>query len=229
MKYVAWIFARGGSKGLPKKNIKLLMGKPLIGWSIEQARSSGCFDRIMVSTDDSEIAEIAESFGAEVPFMRPARLAEDTSPEWLAWQHAAEWQRHNLPDVKGFVSIPPTAPLRHTDDISSAIHQKNSDLNLDLVLGITPSQHHPSFNMVVKNGSRIGLMAPNAEAIHRRQDTEAAYNITTVVYVTTVKHIMSSSNVMDGEIGAIVIPGERAVDIDTPLDFEWIEFLMERT
>ena len=88
MKTIAFIFARGGSKGLPGKNIRLLGGKPLIAWSIEHARAVQRIDRIIVSTDSQEIANVAKEYGAEVPFIRPEQIAGDTSPEWLAWRHA---------------------------------------------------------------------------------------------------------------------------------------------
>ena len=102
MKVIAFIFARGGSKGLPGKNVRSLAGKPLIAWSIEHARAVERIDRIIVSTDSKEIADVARQNGAEVPFMRPKDLSSDTSPEWLAWRHALNYlleTEGTLPDV----------------------------------------------------------------------------------------------------------------------------------
>lgn len=228
MKACAWIFARGGSKGVPGKNIRNLHGKPLLAWSIEQARSSGCFERILVSTDADDIARVAQDYGAEVPFKRPAELAADNSAEWLAWQHAAHWQSEHLPDVEGFVSVPATAPLRAASDLRAAwslLRQRP----LDLVLAVTPASHHPNFNLVrLSANQQVQLWESPAQPIHRRQDATAAYHITTVVYATTVHNVVNATGVLDGRIGCIDIPSERAVDIDTVLDFEWARFLMEQ-
>ncbi|WP_108124481.1 cytidylyltransferase domain-containing protein [Saccharospirillum mangrovi] len=227
MKACAWIFARGGSKGVPGKNIRELHGKPLIAWSIEQARASGCFERVLVSTDDERIAEVAQQFGADVPFMRPAELAADTSPEWLAWQHAAAWQGENEPELAGFVSVPATAPLRAPTDIQAAWSLLQQSTN-DLVLAVTPASHHPNFNLVRLSSQRgVSLWETPTATISRRQDATPAFHITTVVYATTVQHVLAAKGVLDGAIGAIELPGERAVDIDTVLDFEWARFLME--
>ena len=120
MKIIAFIFARGGSKGLPNKNIKILNGKPLIAWSIEHAKKINRIDRVIVSTDSEEIAKIAREFGAEVPFMRPLELATDESPEWLSWQHGLKYLKSIdgcLPDL--MLSIPATAPLRDVEDINN--------------------------------------------------------------------------------------------------------------
>lgn len=228
MKACAWIFARGGSKGLPGKNIRDLQGKPLIAWAIEQATASACFEHVLVSTDDAGIAEVAQRYGAEVPFLRPADLATDTSPEWLSWQHAATWQQRNLGDVEGLVSVPATSPLRSPLDIQSAWHQLQES-HSDLVLAVTPAQRHPAFNMVRLSASgQVSLWDDSAGTVSRRQDASPAYDITTLVYATTVKHVLSARAVLDGSVGAITVPAERAVDIDTPLDFQWAQFLLEQ-
>ena len=122
MSIVGFIFARGGSKGLPGKNIRPFCGKPLIAWSIDHARAVSRIDRVIVSTDSHEIAEVALAAGAEVPFIRPAELAQDNSSEWLAWRHALNFVRQTdgaLPEV--MVSIPTTAPLRVPDDIKRCV------------------------------------------------------------------------------------------------------------
>src|SRR5690349_10660690 len=121
MSVIAFIFARGGSKGIPRKNLRTLGGRPLLAWSIETAAACPEIDRVIVSTDDAEIAEVGRAHGAETPFMRPADLATDTSPEWLSWQHAIRTVRSQSGPFDLFVSVPTTSPLRRPEDISAAI------------------------------------------------------------------------------------------------------------
>lgn len=225
MKGVAWVFARGGSKGLPGKNIKPLAGKPLIAWSIELARSTGCFDAVFVSTDDEEIARVAAAHGAEIPFMRPEELATDTASEWHAWQHAAHWQKRHYPGVEGFTSLPATSPLRTRHHILEAVARS---ADYDLVLGITPAPHHPAFNMVRVQNAQVSLWDEQAPRLVRRQDGEPAYNITTVVYATRVSHVLAASHVLEGKIGYIEVAPMNAVDIDTGMDFLWAQWLLEQ-
>ena len=148
---VGLICARGGSKGLPNKNIKPLCGLPLIAHSIMAGQNSPSIDRLFVSTDCQQIAGIAKEFQAEVPFLRPPELATDESPEWLTWQHALK--NLILPDVEALIILPPTAPLRLATDICDAIkiYRENS---CDGVLTITKADRSPLFNMVTcnKNG-----------------------------------------------------------------------------
>ena len=149
MKVVACIFARGGSKGVPRKNVRLLGGRPLIGHAIEAARASTLVDRVLVSTDDEEIAGVARRFGAEVPFMRPAELATDQASEWLAWKHAAQYLRAEPGGghVAAFVSVPTTSPLRTSQDVDAAIRAYDPDTT-DAVITVREAQRNPYFNMV---------------------------------------------------------------------------------
>lgn len=224
---VGFIFARGGSKGLPRKNIYPLAGKPLIAYAIETAKASDLIDRVVVSTDDTEIAEVARAYGAEAPFIRPAELARDDSPEWLAWQHAIQTvkQEHEI-DV--FVSIPATSPLRTVEDVNNCI---NTFLmgETDLVITVTPAARNPYYNMVVlDNGANARLVITDIP-IHRRQDAPSVYDMTTVAYVASPKYILRASYLFSGRIKAVVIPRERALDIDDPLDLEFAEFLLQRS
>ncbi len=149
MKIVACIFARGGSKGVPRKNIRLLGGKPLIGRAIEAALASSLIDRVIVSTDDAEIAGVARRFGAEIPFMRPAELATDQASEWLAWKHAAQFLRAEPggAEVGALVSVPTTSPLRITEDVDAAIRAFDP-ATTDAVIAVREAQRNPYFNMV---------------------------------------------------------------------------------
>ena len=137
MSFVAFIFARGGSKGLPGKNIRSLGGKPLIAWSIEQARAVESIERVIVSTDSPEIAEVARYYGAEVPFTRPSELAQDDSSEWLSWRHALTYILESAGSMPtAMVSVPATAPLRLPIDIQRCIDLYREG-GTDLVLTTT--------------------------------------------------------------------------------------------
>jgi len=229
MCYTALICVRGGSKGLPGKNIRPLAGKPLLAWAIECAAAARGVDRVIVSTDSPEIAEVAIRFGAEVPFIRPADLARDESPEWLAWRHAAEFLREkNGYYPPALLSVPATAPLRAAHDVEKclAIYEQG---NVDIVLTVTDSRRNPFFNMVQSRpDGTVGLVIPPTGRVFRRQDAPAVYDITTVCYVVRPEFLATNNGIFEGRVRAVHVPLERAIDIDTALDFEIAEFLMQR-
>ena len=226
MTTVAFIFARGGSKGLPGKNIRLLGGKPLIAWSIEHALEVDRIDRVLVSTDSPEIASISRQYGAEVPFIRPADLAMDESPEWLAWRHGLEYLREDMgsmPEI--MVSVPAIAPLRLAIDINSCIDEYEKGLT-DVVITVTDAQRNPYFSMVKENpDGTYGLVNASPLKIMRRQDAPIVYAITPVCYVVNPEFVMSHDSIFEGRVGAVQVPIERAIDIDTLLDFQIAEVL----
>lgn len=225
MKRFGFIFARGGSKGVPGKNIRPLGGIPLIGHAINAGKECGLLDRIIVSTDDTAIAEEARRFGADVPFLRPDELARDATPEWLAWRHALEAIED---DFDLFVSLPCTSPLRTGEDVRRCINAfEESDC--DIVITAKKADRHPSFNMITVNGDGYASVAMPAQTrINRRQDAPEVFDMTTVCYVTTPDFIRKHDGVFQGRVKAVTIPSARAVDIDTELDFAFAEFLMER-
>ena len=220
-----FIFARGGSKGLPGKNIKPLLGKPLIQYSIEVALQISGIDKVFVSTDDTDIAKVALDNGAIV-IDRPTELAQDNSPEWQAWQHAINWVKGRYGDFEEFVSLPVTSPLRSVKDVESAI-LKRSDVGADICIVITPSSRSPYFNMVKKSANNlIELVNKSSNLISRRQDVPKVFDITTVAYVASVEFIMNNNNIFDGRVSSIEIPKHRAVDIDDIYDFKFAECLL---
>ncbi len=230
MKAVAFIFARGGSKGLPGKNIRLLGGKPLIAWSVEHALAVKRIERVIVSTDSEEIAAVALEHGAEVPFIRPAELARDDSPEWLAWRHALNYLKEStgaLPEV--MVSVPTTAPLRLPIDIENCLDEYEKG-NADMVITVTDAHRSPYFNMVKTNADgSVGLVNPPQSTIARRQDAPVVYDMATVCYVANPEFVMTHNSTFEGRIKAVHVPTDRAVDIDTLFDFQMAEyFLMDR-
>jgi len=225
----AFIFARGGSKGLPGKNTRLLAGKPLIGWAIEQALAVPAIKRVIVSTDSQEIADKAKEFGAQIPFLRPDNLANDTASEIDAWRHALAYLRDSegkLPDV--FVSVPATAPLRLPEDIESCLDLYRN-LNADVVLTVSPAHRNPWFNMVDFRDDRTVEVVNNPNGnISRRQDAPEVFDVSTVAYVANPDFILKGGSLFSGRVHAAKVPVERAIDIDTLHDFEIAEFLMRK-
>lgn len=227
MKATAFIFARGGSKGLPGKNIRQLGGKPLIAWSIEHAQAVKRIKRIIVSTDSEDIAEVAREYGADVPFIRPEELARDDSPEWMAWRHALHYlleKEGALPEV--MLSVPATAPLRLPLDIDSCLDEYEKG-DADMVITVTDAHRSPYFNMVKSNlDGTVGLVIPPQTAIARRQDAPIVFDMATVAYVIRPEFVMTHNSHFQGRVRAVHVPPERAIDIDTLLDFQMAECLL---
>ena len=224
MRTFAFVFARGGSKGIPRKNLQLLAGKPLLAWSIEMGQSLAEVERVFVSTEDPEITETAISFGAEV-LTRPAELAQDTSPEWLAWQHAIKVVEEKFGRFERFLSLPATAPLRNQQDIECCLNRL--DKETDVVITMLPATRSPWFNMVCQEpkGDLRLLVEGNYT---RRQDAPIGYDVTTLAYVLRPEFILEKQRLWDGRVKGVEIPPERALDIDTPLDLEIARFLQTR-
>lgn len=226
MHVTGFIFARAGSKGLPGKNIRIFAGKPLIAWSIEHAQKVKRIKRIIVSTDSDEIAEIAREYGAEVPFKRPSHLAQDNTPEWLAWQHALEFLQEEegaMPET--MVSIPTTSPLRQPIDIENCLDEYEKG-DADVVISVTDAHRNPYFNMVeARLDGTVGLAISSEEKVSRRQDAPKIYDVTTVAYVASSNFVMTSMGIFEGRVRAVTVPMERALDIDTELDFQIAEML----
>lgn len=221
----AFIFARGGSKGLPGKNIKPLAGKPLLQYSVESALASPSIEKVFVSTDDSDIAKVAIKSGAEL-IERPKRLASDTSPEWFSWQHAIEWVTNKYGPFDNFVSLPATSPLRSVSDIESAIN-KLITTEADICISITPASRSPYFNMVkISENKMVELVNKSESGVFRRQDAPEVFDITTVVYAASCGFIMSENGLFDGQVTSIEVPKNRAVDIDDIYDFKLAEAIL---
>lgn len=225
MKNYAFIFARGGSKGLPGKNIKPLAGKPLLQYSIETAKACPSITEIFVSTDDCEIAKVALRCGA-ILIERPPELATDTSSEWLSWRHAIEWVQNKYGDFSHFISLPATSPLRSVEDVESSILQLQKD-SADICISVTPASRSPFFNMVKKGEQGFVELVnkPDVE-IARRQDAPEVFDITTVVYTATPRFILENYGLFNGKVTSINVPKERAVDIDDLYDFKLAQAIL---
>jgi len=228
MKNLVLICARGGSQGLPGKNIMPLKGIPLIGWSINTAKKLNNVSHIIVSTDSPAIAKVAEKFGAEVPFIRPAHLSDNTSPEWPVWQHAINFIEENYgEDVYNLIVLPVTSPLRSVADVNACVNLfEKSDV--DSVITVSESYRSPYFNMTVndKNGY-ASLVIPPKKPIIRRQDAPKVYDMTTVAYIVNPNFVKNNNGIFEGKVKSIIIPRERAVDIDDLMDFRIAELMLK--
>lgn len=226
---IACIFARGGSKGLPKKNIKEFAGKPLITWSIEMAKSISAIKRVIVSTDCEEIACVAKSCGAEVPFKRPKYLSSDSTNEFKVWKHTLNFleNEENKP-IDMLLSLPATSPLRTKKDVKKCIDMFFK-FQPDLVITASIAQRHPNFNIIKLDKKGFAhLFNDKHSSLHRRQDASNAFDIATVAYAVRPQYIKDASRLMDGNVRAVIIPKERSIDIDDLYDFEFAEYLFQK-
>ena len=226
VKSVVFIFARGGSKGVPGKNIKPLGGKPLIAHAIEIGIATPTVETVIVSTDDLAIAEVARAHGAEVPFMRPLDLALDHSPEWLAWRHAINWYQDHRGEFDVFVSLPATSPFRTIADVEDTIQALTSAEDVDIAITVTEANRSPYLNMVkVDTDGYSQLVIPPKTDITRRQDAPEVFDITTVAYAARPHFVLEAESIFAGRVKAVQVPKERSLDIDTPFDFMVAEAL----
>jgi N-acylneuraminate cytidylyltransferase len=227
--YVAFVFARGGSKGVPGKNLRVVAGKSLLQRAIETALATPEIMRVIVSTDSEEIARAAVGHGAEVPFMRPAELATDESPEILSWRHALrELETFEGEAPEAMVSIPTTAPLRLPKDVSGCINVFESKA-ADLALVTAVSSHNPYFNMVEVQGNQ-GLQVPMffRKDIFRRQDAPVVHGLTTVAYVAKTEYVLGCQSLFEGNVYSYEVDISRSLDVDTEFDLEIASILLNK-
>ncbi|MHA7129398.1 acylneuraminate cytidylyltransferase family protein [Algoriphagus namhaensis] len=227
---LATICCRGGSRGVPNKNIKLLNGEPLIVHTIRQALASNYIDELIISTDSEQIAEIAKAAGAKVPFMRPADLASDTSSKWPVFIHAVEYFEQSIDgEIDLLVDLDVTVPLKTTADIDGAIvAAKNSNSALVTITGYEP-ERNPYFNMMeVREDGLAQLVKKSDKPIVRRQDAPEVYSLSPAAFVMKRKALYDYAHWSEAPCQIYPMPRERAVDIDSQFDFELVEFLMKK-
>jgi CMP-N-acetylneuraminic acid synthetase len=224
-KACAFIFARGGSKGLPKKNILPIGGLPMLVHGIRIAQQLDNVKEIYVSTDCDEISAIGHDAGAKV-IIRPAELASDTAPEWLAWQHAIHHVQEHHGHFEYFLSLPPTAPLRKLEDVENCLAALQPDV--DIAITMTLARRSPWFNMVTKDATGLVGLIAGKNSVYRRQDSPECFDMATVAYAAKVEFILGAEKIWDGRVVGVEVPIERALDIDTPFDFALAQFLMEQ-
>lgn len=222
------IGARGGSKGLSGKNVRSLLGKPLIAWSIEQALKCPDISKVVVSTDSSEIAAVARAHGAETPFLRPEELASDTAGKWQVWQHALQaCDEHYKSPIDIFVDLDCTSPLRDVEDITKAISQFKTS-KADAVFSVCEARKNPYFNMLeIENGcQRICKSLPNP--IVRRQDAPKVFEHVASIYVLSPDYLRTGTGLLSGCTQGYDIGAAKSLDVDSQFDFELIEYLMAK-
>lgn len=233
MSILCVIAARGGSQGVPGKNIRPLLGKPVITWAIDTAFGAPEIDRVVVSTDSQEIAEIAMRAGAEVPFIRPADLARPDTGKFQVWQHAlnaCEQKYHTRYEL--FVDIDCTNPLLESSDVSAAIDRfralRTAKVAVDAVLTIAAARHNPYFNLVERSDRGLKMSKTCGDTVLARQSAPPVYEHVAGVYVLDAAYLRRASHLLDGHAEGYEVPVEKAVDIDTEVDFALIELLLKR-
>lgn len=224
---LAVIPARGGSKGVPLKNIRNLAGKPLIAWTIDAALSSQCFDRIVVSTEDYKIAEVARTFGAEVPFMRPVELSQDNSPSIDAILHAIHWLANHEDYRPEYVMLlQPTSPFRLQEDIQKTI-QVAHDKQAESVVSVTQAHQHPDWMKTISpEGYLVSFSTPKRSST-RRQDLPPAYALNGAIYLIKREALLEQKSFVGDRTLAYIMPQERSLDIDTLWEFRLAELIMK--
>lgn len=224
---VAGIFARGGSKGVPRKNMRLVAGIPLVGHAVMAAKGTPSVDYVFVSTDDQEIAEAGRKYGADIPFMRPAELAADRTPEHLAWQHAVTTlQRQYGRTVDILVAVPATAPLRTSEEVEACVQLCLRD-DTDVALTVTETHLSPQFNMVtIDESGLVKLGSVSDTPVYHRQTAQKLWAVTTAAFAIKGAHLLRTTRLHEGRVRAITIRQERAIDIDSLFDLEIADYLM---
>jgi CMP-N-acetylneuraminic acid synthetase len=225
-KILAIIPARGGSKGLPRKNIKPLLGKPLIAWTVEQAKNSKYIDKVVVSTDDEEIAEISKKYGAEVPFLRPKELARDDSPTIDAIIHAINWfeERGEFFDI--LILLQPTSPLRTTEDIDNAIELFLNNKDALSLISVKENEHPPFWSLEIENKFLKPLFGEEYFK-KRRQELPKSYMPNGAIFISYVDILKKYKTFYTPKTIAYIMPPERSIDIDNEFDFLLAEFILK--
>ena len=198
----------------------------MLAHSIKLALSINEVENIFVSTESSKIASISKKYGATV-INRPLELASDTTPEWLAWQHAIDFVQRKFGRFDRFLSLPATAPLRNTEDVQKCLNALQE--GVDMVITMASSYRNPWFNMVTAEMDGTVRLVAGDGYINRRQDTRACFDVTTLAYVSRPDFILRKSSIWDGNVVGIEVPKERSIDIDDSFDFSIARFLMERS
>ena len=222
--YLALIPARGGSKGLPGKNVKVLGDKPLIAWSIQAAKQSRYIDDVLVSTDDEQIAQVAKQYGADVPFMRPATIASDSAKMMDVIDHAYRFLAQAGKTYDFLVLLQPTSPFRHAKHIDEAIelrHQRHADV----ILGMIEAEHSPLlYNKLPVDGNMNNFYSTHLQHLNR-QDMEKYYRLNGAIYVARFDELLASQRWIGEKTYAYIMERRHSVDIDHLEDFLFAQML----
>lgn len=222
---LAVIPARGGSKRIPRKNVKTFGGKPMIAWSVQAARDTGIFDRIVVSTDDAEIAAVAQEYGADVPFTRPAELSGDHSGTTSVISHALKWHQARGYFPQQVCCIYATAPFLQADDILRGA-EILEELAVDFAFSVTSFAFPIQRALKLRSDGRVEMFDATQFQM-RSQDLLTAYHDAGQFYWGTQSAWLSGAPIFGPESAPVVLPRYRVQDIDTPEDWQQAEFLMK--
>ena len=228
MRRICTICARGGSKGIKNKNIRELLGKPLITYTLGQAKASKLFQAVAVTSDSDEILEIAKNSGADFLVKRPKELATDQAPKLPAIRHCVrEVEARTRLAFETVCDLDPTSPLRETRDIAGAVRLLEESGVTNVITG-APARRSPYFNLVEAEGGVARLSKPPKTPVLRRQDSPKCYDMNASIYVWRRDRLFESDSIFNPDTRLYEMPPERSLDIDSELDFELVEFLMER-
>lgn len=222
---LAVIPARGGSKGVPGKNIKELNGKPLIAYTIEAAVSSGIFERTIVSTDSSEIADIAVSYGAEVPFLRPADISGDQVSSDDVILHALAYFEKQGTVYKEVCKLQPTSPMRNEKHLEEA-YRLFCERHADFLVSVCECEHSPMWSGVIGDDLRLDDFIPEEAKRACRQDLPTYYRLNGAIYIGKVEQFRTNKSFLGKNSIAYIMSQEDSIDIDSKLDFELARIMM---
>lgn len=226
-KILAIIPARGGSKGLPGKNIRPLLGKPLIAWSIEHAQKSKLVDEIFVSTDSREIADVAEQYGVKVPELRPAELAVDTAPSSVFIEYTINKYKSEGIDFDYFILLEPTSPLREVEDVDNSIIELIDNPEFDSIVGVCKAEDvHPAFMVKIDNSGKLQPYETEMKAL-RRQDLPDVFYFEGTVYVSKCSAFLNKKAFYHDSTLPYIVPKWKAPEVDDIIDFITIEAIMK--
>ncbi|MBZ4644149.1 MAG: hypothetical protein JG767_1758 [Deferribacteraceae bacterium] len=226
MKILCTICARGGSKGVKNKNVRELLGKPLIAYTIEMAKKWGKFSDIIVSTDSELIKRISLQHGAIVPFIRPMELATDNAGKIDVIKHAVNYMEQLGEFYDVVIDLDVTSPLRTTEDIENA-YQKLVTEQLDIVYSVCEARKSPYFNMVEIDSDGIPRLCKKPEKpVLSRQTAPKVYELNASIYVYRKEFLLKTNTIHAEKAGIYIMPQERSIDIDSELDFRFVEFMM---
>jgi CMP-N-acetylneuraminic acid synthetase len=224
------ICARAGSKGLKNKNLKKIHNISLVGHSIIAAKKLARYGKVLVTSDSQKILNISKKFGADFLIKRPKTLSGDNSPEIETWKHAVKKILGKKYNFKYVVSLPPTAPCRKIIDVINCI-KKIKKRYFDFITCVTVSKKNPYFNIVkIGKNSRVELIISHKNKIKyfRRQDAPNTYDMTTVCFAAKVNYVLKTKNLLNGNVGSVLVPEERGIDIDNKFDFKIANLFLKK-
>lgn len=229
MRRLCTICARSGSKGVVNKNTRKLAGKPLLAYSILQAKKSGLFQFIAVSSDCDEVLSLAKKWGADYLIKRPDRLATDSAPKIPAIQHCVKTvEKSTQQSFDSIVDLDVTSPLRFVSDIKNAVALLETKQVNNVITG-TPARRSPYFNLVEINKQGIAHLSKTLSTpIFCRQDAPDSYDLNASIYVWKREALLKHQTIFLDDTLLYIMPGERSIDIDSQLDFDIVEFLMSK-